>query len=323
MNEVNIKNFKNNFESISNEVSKQIVGQTEIIDSVLMGIICGGNILMEGPPGLGKTLLIKTFSKVLDLPFSRIQFTPDLMPVDIIGTEIIKRNGENIEMTFSKGPIFGSLVMADEINRGTPKTQSALLEAMEEKTVTVGGNTYRLEEPFFVLATQNPIEMEGTYLLPEAQLDRFMFKLNINLPKEKELLEIINITVGGREELKIDKKVDKKDILLMKEIVKKVPISSSIKEKAVEIVLQTHPDTTNISAVKDYVRWGVSPRGIQSMIMGSKVKALSEGRYNVALEDIYYIAFLTLRHRINLNFKGITNDITSDYIIEEILKKVK
>lgn len=318
-----IRKFKDTFESMIAEINKQIVGQDEIVKSTLIGIIAGGNILMEGAPGLGKTQLIKTLSKVLDLPFSRIQFTPDLMPVDIIGTEIIKNNGQNMEIEFEKGPIFSSLVLADEINRATPKTQSALLEAMAEKTITIGRKTYELEEPFFVLATQNPIEMEGTYMLPEAQLDRFMFKINIDLPDEKDLLEIIDLTVGQKENAEIAKIVSRKEILKMKEVASGVPLCSTVKGKAVEIMLNTHPEKTNIPMVKEYVKWGSSPRGLQSMIWGAKVRALSEGRFNVALEDIYYTAYLSLRHRISLNFKAISDSLSEDDVIKEILKQVK
>lgn len=318
-----IRKFKDTFESMTSEINKQIVGQDEIVKSTLIGIIAGGNILMEGAPGLGKTQLIKTLSKVLDLPFSRIQFTPDLMPVDIIGTEIIKNNGQNMEIEFEKGPIFSSLVLADEINRATPKTQSALLEAMAEKTITIGRKTYELEEPFFVLATQNPIEMEGTYMLPEAQLDRFMFKINIDLPDEKDLLEIIDLTVGQKENAEIAKIVSRKEILKMKEVASGVPLCSTVKGKAVEIMLNTHPEKTNIPMVKEYVKWGSSPRGLQSMIWGAKVRALSEGRFNVALEDIYYTAYLSLRHRISLNFKAISDSLSEDDVIKEILKQVK
>ncbi|MBF8982525.1 AAA family ATPase [Lutibacter sp. B2] len=318
-----IKNFQDDFETIVKEIKKQIVGQDEIIKMVLIGIIAGGNVLMEGAPGLGKTVLVKTFSKVLDMPFSRIQFTPDLMPVDITGTVMINKKENGMEFEFEKGPIFSSIVLADEINRATPKTQSALLEAMQEKTVTVGKTTYQLEEPFFVLATENPLEMEGTYSLPEAQLDRFMFKLNINLPKMEDLFKIIDLTVDGKDEPKLRKCATKEKIVDMKKMAMKLPIAASVKERAIKIMLQTHSDRTDIQMVKDYVKCGVSPRGIQSIIAAAKVKALSEGRFHVALEDIYQMVFPCLGHRMFLNFKAMADQITSDTILREILKKVK
>jgi MoxR-like ATPase len=318
-----ISNFYDDFEEIVREIKKQIVGQDEIIRKVLIGIIAGGNILMEGTPGLGKTVLVKTFSKVLDLPFSRIQFTPDLMPADITGTEIINKNAEGLAFQFEKGPIFSSLILADEINRATPKTQSALLEAMQEKTVTIGKNTYKLEEPFFVLATENPLEMEGTYSLPEAQLDRFMFKLNIDLPEMEDLFKIIDLTVDEENEPNIEKRATKEKILALKKMAMKVPVAANVKEKAIKIMLSTHPDRSEIALVKDYVKCGASPRGIQAIVAAAKVRALSEGTFHVSLEDIYAVAVPCLRHRIFLNFKAMADQVDTDRIIKEILKKVK
>ncbi|WFD10699.1 AAA family ATPase [Tepidibacter hydrothermalis] len=322
MEEVVVKNFQDYFEDILSEVKKQIVGQDEIVRSVLIGVISGGNVLMEGTPGLGKTVLVKTFGKVLDLPFSRIQFTPDLMPVDITGTVIVNKKDDDIEFSFQKGPIFSSLVLADEINRATPKTQSAMLEAMQERTVTVGNDTYELPQPFFVLATQNPLEMEGTYSLPEAQLDRFMFKINIKLPKMEDLYRIVDLTTCDNNEVDIKKQVGVDDLIQMKKAAMKIPVPSNVKEKAVKIMLETHPDKTTTDAVKNYVKCGVSPRGIQAIITGAKVKALSEGRFNVCMEDIYCMAYPCLRHRIFLNFKAMADKIDTDTIIREILKKV-
>ncbi|WP_242844204.1 AAA family ATPase [Caloranaerobacter azorensis] len=319
----NIKNFRGDFEKIVKEVEKQIIGQNKIIKNLLIGIIAGGNVLMEGVPGLGKTVLVKTFAKVLDLPFSRIQFTPDLMPADIIGTEIVNKVDGDVTFCFQKGPIFSSLILADEINRATPKTQSALLEAMQEKTVSIGRKTYFLPDPFFVLATQNPLEMEGTYPLPEAQLDRFMFKLNITLPEKEDIFRIVDITVGRLKEPVIEKQISRERLLEMKEIAMRIPIASNIKEKVVRIMLETHPDRTSIKMVKDYVKCGVSIRGIQSMVAGAKVKALSEGRFHVSFEDIYDMAIISMCHRIFLNFKAMTDKIEKDYVIREILKKVK
>lgn len=317
-----IRSFKEDFERIVKEVEKQIVGQNKIVRNLLIGIIAGGNVLMEGTPGLGKTVLVKTFSKVLDLPFSRIQFTPDLMPVDIIGTEIVNKIDGDIAFSFQKGPIFSSLILADEINRATPKTQSAMLEAMQEKTVSVGRETYSLPKPFFVLATQNPLEMEGTYALPEAQLDRFMFKLHITLPSTENIFKILDITQGGLQEPTITKQVIREDLLEMKKIAMKIPVSADIKDKAVRIMLETHPDRTTIQRVKDYVKCGVSPRGVQALIAGAKVRALAEGRFHVALEDIHDMARICMGHRIFLNFKAMADKIEPDDIIGEILKKV-
>ncbi|QXM05247.1 AAA family ATPase [Crassaminicella indica] len=323
MEESMIRNFYDDFEEIVREIKKQIIGQDEIIRKVLIGIIAGGNILMEGTPGLGKTVLVKTFSKVLDLPFSRIQFTPDLMPADITGTELVKQNQDGISFHFEKGPIFSSLILADEINRATPKTQSALLEAMQEKTVTIGKTTYKLDEPFFVLATENPLEMEGTYSLPEAQLDRFMFKLNIDLPQMEDLFKIIDLTVEKENEPNIQKRATKEKILAMKKAAMKVPVAAKVKEKVIKIMISTHPDRSELQIVKDYVKCGASPRGVQSIIAASKVRALSEGRFHVALEDIYDLAIPCLRHRIFLNFKAMADKVDTDWIIKEILKKVK
>ncbi|WP_129597395.1 AAA family ATPase [Anaerophilus nitritogenes] len=322
MEENNMKNFANDFENIVAEVKKQIVGQDEIIQNVLIGIIAGGNILMEGAPGLGKTVLVKTFSKVLDLPFSRIQFTPDLMPTDIVGAEIVRKDKDQLSFQFEKGPIFTSLLLADEINRATPKTQSALLEAMQERTVTVGKNTYILEEPFFVLATQNPLEMEGTYPLPEAQLDRFLFKLKVVLPQKDALFHMIDISTGEKS-LEIKKIATKEDLLEMKNTAKKVPIAANIKNKAIDILMSTHPDQTHIDLVKEYVQCGTSPRGMISMISAAKVKALSEGRYHVSLEDLYSVVLPCLRHRMFLNFKAMADKVSTDEILIEIIKKVK
>lgn len=317
------RSFRSLFDEVVNEVEKQVVGQQEIVRQVLIGIIAGGHILMEGAPGLGKTVLVKTFAQVLDLPFSRIQFTPDLMPSDITGTTIANQTEKGLEFTFNKGPVFTSLLLADEINRATPKTQSALLEAMQEGSVTVGGNTYRLPEPFFVLATQNQIEMEGTYRLPEAQLDRFMFKLKIILPQDMDIHRIMDITVYALQTPEISQKLSPQQLLEMKKIAEQVPVPSTVKEKAVRIMLETHPDRSSVQMVKDYVRYGASPRGVQSMIAAARVMALTRGRFNVAAEDITAMAIPCLEHRFFLNFRASSDRVDASMIIEEILKKVR
>lgn len=305
------------------EISKGIIGQKEIIRKVIIGILCGGNILLEGVPGLGKTQLVKTIAKVLELSFSRIQFTPDLMPADVIGTNlIIKEEGKTL-FQFEKGPVFGNLVLADEINRATPKTQSALLEAMQEKTVTVGKSTYKLPSPFMVLATQNPIEMDGTYPLPEAQLDRFLFKLEVKFPDLQELKEIMNITVTNNQ-IVLNPIISGEDILNIREIIKEVPMADAVKEYALRLILATHPEREDSPEfIKRYVSFGASPRGAQGIFYGSKAEAILNGRFNVSFEDIKNIAYPVLRHRIFLSFDGISEGITPDMIISKIIDEVK
>ncbi len=319
----NIKGVLEKIEECKREISKGIVGQKDIIDGVLMGIFAGGNILLEGVPGLGKTQLVKTLSKVLNLSFSRIQFTPDLMPADVVGTNIIVNEEGVNKFKFEKGPVFTNLLLADEINRATPKTQSALLEAMQERTVTVGNNTYKLSEPFMVLATQNPIEMEGTYPLPEAQLDRFLFKLQVKFPNLDELMQIMDITVTNKK-VELNEIISGEDILNIRSLVKDLPMAEGVKEYALKLVLATHPELEDSPEItKKYVAIGSSPRGAQGIFNASRVRALMEGRYNVSFDDIKNVAYPILRHRILLNFEGVSEGITPDYIIDKIIEEIK
>ncbi|NEU06148.1 MoxR family ATPase [Clostridium senegalense] len=316
-----VKDIIDKINVIEGEISKAIIGQKDVIRQVIIAILAGGNVLLEGSPGLGKTQLVKTLSKVMDLPFSRIQFTPDLMPADVVGTNIIMKDKEgNSSFSFQKGPIFSSLVLADEINRATPKTQSALLEAMQEHTVTVGTNTYTLQEPFMVLATQNPIEMDGTYPLPEAQLDRFLFKLMVPFPNLEELKEIMNVTVKNNK-INLTNVITGEEILKIRRILREVPMSASVEEYALKVVLATHPECENAPEItKKYIRFGASPRAAQALITTSKIRAIMEGRFNVAFEDIEYVAYPALRHRFFLNFDAMADGIKSEDILEKILK---
>ena len=323
INEKDILQVTETVRKIESEVAKQMVGQKELIRQVLICMIAGGNILLEGVPGLGKTRLVNTLGQVMGLQFSRIQFTPDLMPADVVGTNIITRDKSDGGMfKFQPGPIFSNIVLADEINRATPKTQSAMLQAMQEKLVTVANTTYQLPEPFFVLATQNPIEMEGTYPLPEAQMDRFLFKLNVPFPSAQELIDIVTMTTGNaRTELQAVTGSD--ELLTIMETVKEIPVAAPVLDYAVKLVLATHPETKNAAGIaKKYVRFGASPRGAQAIISTAKVRAVLEGRYNVAFEDIYYTVYPALRHRLFMNFEGSSEGMTPDDIISEIIKEI-
>lgn len=293
------------------EIQKGIIGQREIIRQVLIAMLTGGNVLLEGMPGLGKTRLVGTISKVFDLSFKRIQFTPDLMPSDVTGTNIIIKNEQGSSFSFEKGPVFANLVLADEINRATPKTQSALLEAMQEHTVTVGNVSHALEEPFFVLATQNPIESEGTYPLPEAQLDRFMFKLLVRFPGREELKGIVALTEGSGEPV-IEKQMDGEGLLAARALVNQIPIADAVMDYLLEIVMETHvPDP--------YIREGASPRAAQALIRAARAKAFLEGRFNVSFQDVKEAAYPVLRHRIIPGFDAISAGVTEDDIITKIL----
>ncbi len=297
------------------EIQKGIIGQKEIIRQVILAMLTGGNVLLEGMPGLGKTRLVSTISKVFDLSFKRIQFTPDLMPSDVTGTNIIVKSEQGSSFSFERGPIFANLILADEINRATPKTQSALLEAMQEHTVTVGNDSHKLEEPFLVLATQNPIENEGTYPLPEAQLDRFMFKILVGFPSKEELKGIVNLTEGSKPPV-IEKKMDGESLLAARELVNQIPIADAVMDYLLDIVMETHADNP-------YIREGASPRAAQALIRAAKAKAFMDGRYNVSFKDVEEAAYPVLRHRIIVSFDAISQGINEDTIITQILASKK
>ncbi len=320
---LSVEEFRNTANAIINEINKVIVGQQDVMRHVLIAVIAGGHVLLEGVPGLGKTMLIRTIGDVLNLSFSRVQFTPDLMPADITGTNIMEENDEGRrEFRFQQGPVFANLLLADEINRATPKTQSALLEAMQEKTVTSANKTYRLEAPFFVLATQNPLEMEGTYPLPEAQLDRFMFKINVAFPSAAELVEILGRTTG-LDAAHANHAADGKRILEMGELARKVPVATHVSDYVARLIVATHPQNAAATElVKKYVRYGSSPRGAQSLVLGSKINALLSGRYNVSFDDVRAIAPSALRHRLLLNFEGQAEGVSSDDVIQELSTKL-
>jgi MoxR-like ATPase len=321
--ESQIASFRQSYAALRDEIGKVIVGHHAIVEGTLIAVLAGGHVLLEGVPGLGKTLLVRTLSEVLDLSFSRIQFTPDLMPADILGTNIVMETAEGRrEFQFQRGPIFAHLILADEVNRATPKTQSAMLEAMQEKSVTAGGEIRKLVEPFFVLATQNPIDQEGTYPLPEAQLDRFFFKLVVGYPSGAELTEVITRTTEGGK-VQINKVVDGATLMDLQRLVKQVPVASHVKDYAVRLILATHPKTdTAVAITNQYLRFGSSPRGAQCIILAAKVRALTQGRFNVSFEDIQSVATPALRHRLILNFEAEAEGITTDHIIAQILNEV-
>lgn len=323
VNEKDILEVSEKIKRCEEEISKGIIGQKDIIRNVLIAIFADGNVLLEGMPGMGKTQLVKTIGKVLNLKFSRIQFTPDLMPADVVGTNIVVKEGDNTLFKFEKGPVFTNLLLADEINRATPKTQSALLEAMGEKTVTVGKTTYEMSKPFMVLATQNPIEQEGTYPLPEAQLDRFLFKLNVDFPNLQELKEIMDLTLTNDKVL-LTSVLEGDEIIRIRNIIKEIKLADAVKEYALKLILATHPEIEEGAEItKRYVEAGASPRAAQGIISGAKVRAVMEGRLNVSFEDIKALAYPILRHRIILNFDAITEGLTEESIIDKILEDLK
>ena len=315
--------FRDTATSLQAQVERVIIGQPDVVREVVIALLAGGHVLLEGVPGLGKTRLVRTIGDVLDLRFSRIQFTPDLMPADITGTNILQETDDGRRLfTFAPGPLFANVVLADEINRATPKTQSALLEAMQEHSVTAGGEIRRLEEPFFVMATQNPIDQEGTYPLPEAQLDRFFFKLLVGYPSGSELTELLTRTTEGLK-TPVNKTVDRSRLLELMALVRQVPAASHVKDYAVRLVMATHSKTENaVPIANQYLRFGSSPRGAQTLLLAGKVRALVQGRFNVSFDDIHAVAPAALRHRLILNFEAEAEGITTDHIITHILKEV-
>ena len=322
--EERVKEFSALVTKIKQELAKDVVGQNEIIDNVIIAIIAGGNVLLEGVPGVGKTRLVRSLGKVLSLPFSRIQFTPDLMPSDVTGANIVEKdeNGK-LETKFRRGPIFANLVLADEINRATPKTQSAMLEVMQEHKVTVGNETFALNEPFFVLATENPIEQDGTYPLPEAQMDRFVFKLIVGYPSNEELMGIVRMTQKTMAET-AEAVVSGEDILMMRALASEVPVCDEVLYYAVNMVSNTHPAVEECApSAKKYLKYGASPRAAQGLITCAKVRALISGRYNVSYEDIDALAYPIFRHRIKINYNAINDKLTVDDVIAKIIKETK
>ena len=319
-----LQQFRDTAAAIEAEVGRVIVGQADVVRHTLLCVIAGGHVLLEGVPGLGKTMLIKTLAEVLDLPFARIQFTPDLMPADIVGTDILEEGADGKRtFRFQQGPVFASLVLADEINRATPKTQSALLEAMQEGSVTVAKRTYTLPQPFFVLATQNPLEMEGTYPLPEAQLDRFLFKVNVTFPSSTDLVEILARTTGGARAA-LNKVTTGAQLIAMGKLARAVPVPAHVSDFVARLVVATHPDHETASPlVRQFVRYGSSPRGAQALILGAKITALFAGRVNVAFDDVAAVAPAALRHRLLLNFEGQAEGISTDAVIADLLKTIK
>jgi MoxR-like ATPase len=321
--EQQIEAFRESYTALRDELGRVIVGQDQVVDSTLIALFSGGHVLLEGVPGLGKTLLVRTLGQVLDLSFSRIQFTPDLMPADILGTNLVMETPQGRrEFQFQRGPIFAHLILADEINRATPKTQSALLEAMQEHQVTAGGERRGLEEPFFVMATQNPIDQEGTYPLPEAQLDRFFFKLLVGYPSAGELTEVLNRTTEAAD-TSVKQVLSRDRLMELMALIRQVPVATHVKDYAVRLVLATHPQTDTAAKIVDqYLRFGSSPRGAQTLLLAGKVRALTQGRFNVSLDDIQWVTPAALRHRLIPNFEALAEGVTTDHIIAQVLQDV-
>lgn len=319
-----ILTFKQATDTLRAEIGKIIVGQRDIVDSVLIALVSGGHVLLEGVPGLGKTTLVRALANALRLDFSRIQFTPDLMPSDITGTKVAVQNESGYtSLEFQPGPIFANIILADEINRATPRTQSAMLEAMQERSVTVGRVTHRLEEPFFVLATQNPLEMDGTYTLPEAQLDRFLFKLHVEFPTTEDLHTILERTTGWTEPT-IAPVMDRARLMQLRQLASEVALAPHVRDYAIRLVMATHPDRAESpEMVKRYVRIGASPRGAQALVMAARVKAIFEGRSAVSTTDVRSVVKPALRHRMIRTFEGEAENIATDRILDDVLKAVK
>ncbi|WP_437619436.1 AAA family ATPase [Sorangium sp. So ce1151] len=318
-----VDDFRASIGGLREEVGKVIVGNREVVDGVLTCMLAGSHALLEGVPGLGKTMLVRTMADALDLQFSRIQFTPDMMPADIIGTTVIDESaGGQRSFSFRKGPIFANIVLADEINRATPKTQSALLEAMQEHRVTVSRQSYTLEEPFFVLATQNPLESEGTYPLPEAQLDRFFFKLHVPFPSREELNSILERTTGT-DAIEVRPVLNKERIVAMQRLVREVPVAKHVQDYAVRLLQATHPtEGESLDEVKRFVKFGASPRGAQALLLAAKIRALFEGRFAASVDDVRASALPALRHRVLLNFEGEAEGVKTDEVLQAILKRL-
>lgn len=319
-----IQKFNASVANAKNQLRRDLVGQDEVVNNVLIAIIAGGNVLLEGVPGVGKTRLVRSLGRTLQLSFSRIQFTPDLMPSDVTGTEIIRKDeAGNMKSEFRPGPIFANLVLADEINRATPKTQSSMLEVMQEHKVTVAGNTYPLDEPFFVLATENPIEQDGTYPLPEAQMDRFMFKLIMKFPSDQELVDIVKMTQLTMDET-AEVAMEGSDILEMRALASQVPVIDEVLNYAVRLVSGTHPELNGApETTKKYIKYGASPRAAQALITCAKVRALMNGNFNVSYEDVEALALPVLRHRVKINYTAMNDKLTVDDVITRLVKETK